>query len=566
MNRLARERSPYLLQHAGNPVDWYPWGDDAFARARAEDKPIFLSIGYSTCHWCHVMEHESFVERGDRRAAEPRLRLDQGRSRGAARRRPRLHGVRAGDDRLRRLADDGVPDAGPEAVLRRHLLSADIAVGQAGLRSTCCRSSPACGRTIAPRVEQAAGELFERLRLVTDAGRQSGEQPTVAEREALDVAIEQFQMAFDTRAWRLRRCAEVSASVGAAVSAARARPPLGRRPRRAGAAADGDRDAARDGARRHARSHRRRLSPLLGRRRLARPAFREDALRPGAARRSPTSRRGRRRAIAFFCDVAEDTLAYVMRDMTDPAADSTRPRMPTAFLPSTRATPARTRRRGRSTSGPTPRSAELAWRRCRSCPPAFRDRSGGQRAAGSAGEFTGKNLLYSRESRSTTSPATGAHGGGRAGGARRACVTALFAARARRPRPHLDDKVLTAWNGLMIAAFARAARVLAGAARRGARTSPPPARAAGFIRSTLVERVSAASCCGATAPARPESRLRRGLCVPDLRSAGAVSGRRRRGVARVGEELQSAQDERFWDARKAAGSAPPGTTRPCCCG
>src|ERR671934_1357883 len=60
MNRLARERSPYLLQHANNPVDWFAWGDEAFAKARAEDKPIFLSIGYSTCHWCHVMEHESF--------------------------------------------------------------------------------------------------------------------------------------------------------------------------------------------------------------------------------------------------------------------------------------------------------------------------------------------------------------------------------------------------------------------------------------------------------------------------------------------------------------------------
>jgi hypothetical protein len=59
-NRLAREKSPYLLQHANNPVDWYPWGDEAFAKARAEDKPIFLSIGYSTCHWCHVMERESF--------------------------------------------------------------------------------------------------------------------------------------------------------------------------------------------------------------------------------------------------------------------------------------------------------------------------------------------------------------------------------------------------------------------------------------------------------------------------------------------------------------------------
>ncbi|MEQ8200477.1 MAG: thioredoxin domain-containing protein [Syntrophomonadaceae bacterium] len=59
-NRLAGQKSPYLLQHAYNPVDWYPWGDEAFDKARAEDKPIFLSIGYSTCHWCHVMERQSF--------------------------------------------------------------------------------------------------------------------------------------------------------------------------------------------------------------------------------------------------------------------------------------------------------------------------------------------------------------------------------------------------------------------------------------------------------------------------------------------------------------------------
>ncbi len=59
-NHLARETSPYLLQHAHNPVDWYPWGDEALAKARSEDRPILLSIGYSACHWCHVMEHESF--------------------------------------------------------------------------------------------------------------------------------------------------------------------------------------------------------------------------------------------------------------------------------------------------------------------------------------------------------------------------------------------------------------------------------------------------------------------------------------------------------------------------
>ncbi len=62
MNRLARETSPYLLQHADNPVDWYAWGDEAFARARDEDKPLLLSVGYSACHWCHVMEHESFAD------------------------------------------------------------------------------------------------------------------------------------------------------------------------------------------------------------------------------------------------------------------------------------------------------------------------------------------------------------------------------------------------------------------------------------------------------------------------------------------------------------------------
>jgi len=64
MNHLVTEKSPYLLQHKDNPVDWYPWGDEAFEKAKSEDKPIFLSIGYATCHWCHVMAHESFEDEG----------------------------------------------------------------------------------------------------------------------------------------------------------------------------------------------------------------------------------------------------------------------------------------------------------------------------------------------------------------------------------------------------------------------------------------------------------------------------------------------------------------------
>ena len=64
MNRLADETSPYLQQHRENPVDWYPWGDEAFEKARTEDKPILLSVGYAACHWCHVMAHESFEDAG----------------------------------------------------------------------------------------------------------------------------------------------------------------------------------------------------------------------------------------------------------------------------------------------------------------------------------------------------------------------------------------------------------------------------------------------------------------------------------------------------------------------
>src|SRR5919106_4578585 len=62
MNRLGSAASPYLRQHADNPVDWFEWGPDAFARAHEQDRPVFLSVGYSSCHWCHVMAHESFED------------------------------------------------------------------------------------------------------------------------------------------------------------------------------------------------------------------------------------------------------------------------------------------------------------------------------------------------------------------------------------------------------------------------------------------------------------------------------------------------------------------------
>ncbi len=110
-NRLAGETSPYLLQHANNPVDWFPWGPDALARAKLLDRPIFLSIGYAACHWCHVMERESFEDETTARILNDRLHRDQGRPRGAAGPRFDLHGRGPGHDRRWRLADVGVPDA-----------------------------------------------------------------------------------------------------------------------------------------------------------------------------------------------------------------------------------------------------------------------------------------------------------------------------------------------------------------------------------------------------------------------------------------------------------------------
>ena len=85
-NRLARETSPYLLLHAHNPVDWYPWGPEAFAKAKAENKPIFLSVGYSSCYWCHVMERESFMR--PERSPKGRSTRSSWRSRSTARSGP----------------------------------------------------------------------------------------------------------------------------------------------------------------------------------------------------------------------------------------------------------------------------------------------------------------------------------------------------------------------------------------------------------------------------------------------------------------------------------------------
>jgi hypothetical protein len=121
-NRLIFSSSPYLLQHAENPVDWYPWGEEAFAAAARDDKPIFLSIGYATCHWCHVMARESFEDEEIAALSERSLCMHQSRPGGTPRPGQYIHERLPGHDRSRRLAPHGADDSRSKAVFCRHLL------------------------------------------------------------------------------------------------------------------------------------------------------------------------------------------------------------------------------------------------------------------------------------------------------------------------------------------------------------------------------------------------------------------------------------------------------------
>src|SRR5262245_59517745 len=196
VNRLAQERSPYLLQHAANPVDWYAWGDEAFERARHEDKPIFLSIGYSTCHWCHVMEHESF----ENPAIAELLNRDFVSIKIDREERPDI-------DRVYMSFVQATTGSGgwPMTVFVTPELKPFY--GGTYFPATSRWGRPGFAELVSEiariwkeergRVESAATELLDRLRMVTGTGTTSAAESEIAAVEALDVAVEQYQMAFD---------------------------------------------------------------------------------------------------------------------------------------------------------------------------------------------------------------------------------------------------------------------------------------------------------------------------------------------------------------------------------
>ena len=460
-NRLAAEHSPYLLQHKDNPVDWYPWGDEAFERARREDKPIFLSIGYSTCHWCHVMEHESFESR---HVAEVLNR----------------HFVPIKVDREER------PD-----VDRVYMMFVQATTGSGGWPMSVWLTpslQPFYGGTYFPpasrwgrpgfidilkeiaraweedraRIETSAQSITERLRDLGQEGHRH-EVPPVA---ALDEGVRQFAASFDARRggfgdapkfprptellFLLREYARREGREGLDGREAKEMVLVTLRAMALG----GMRDHIGGGFHRYS---------VDGNWRV--PHF-EKMLYDQAQLVLAYLEAAQASGDPFFADVAADTLAYVQRDLMDEGggfysaedADSVPPEQANDSAPHKM------------------EGAFYVWRDeeiqevLGADADIFRVRFGalpdGNAPFDPQNEFVHKNLLYTARGIDEVMSATAT--------SHEEVETALARAREKllerrstRPRPHLDDKVLTAWNGLMIGAFARAAKMGSGVIYRG---------------------------------------------------------------------------------------------------
>ena len=469
-NRLARERSPYLLQHADNPVDWYPWGDEAFAAARREDKPIFLSIGYSTCHWCHVMAHESFEDGGvadvlNRDFISVKLDREE---------RPDV-------DRVYMMFVQATTGAGGwpmsvwltpdrEPFYGGTYFPPTSKWGRPGFIEVLQELARAW-RDERPRVRQSATELVARLREASATDGPTQPAP-VAGPETIDAGVASFAQNFDRRrggfggapkfprpselhflfqAWAFRgdrRARDMALTTLQAM------------------AMGGMRDQIGGGFHRYSVDAEWRV-----------PHF-EKMLYDQAQLVLAYLDAAQVSGEDFYATIAEDTLAYVVRDLTAPNG---------AFYSAEDADSELHGEHGNhGNHGSHGQQAEKAEKKegafyvwsaaeidrllgedAAIVRRRFGIEDGGNALADPQGEFTGQNILYvaqSLEDVAARSDRTMDDVMAALGRAREL----LFDVRERRPRPHLDDKVIAAWNGLMIAAFARAARVLVASPHRDA--------------------------------------------------------------------------------------------------
>ena len=478
-NRLAQEKSPYLLQHAHNPVDWYPWGEEAFAKARRENKPIFLSVGYSTCHWCHVMAHESF-ENEDVAVVMNRefvnIKVDREE-------RPDV-------DRVYMTFVQATTGGGgwPMSVWLTPGLKPFVGgtyfppeerSGQPAFKTVLERIATAWKENHDKIVEQG-GKIVEALRESQSATTAAGK----IDARILDAAYRQLDRSYDSKeggfgnAPKFPRPATLNF-----LTRFYARAPKGESGKHAlemalftlrKMAAGGMRDHIGGGFHRYSVDrywHVPHFEKMLYDQAQLAVAY-LDAFQITRDRQ--------------YESVARDILDYVGRDMTSKeggffsAEDADSPVAAGAD----------------HGHAETKEGAFYIWTK-KEIDDALGDiaeifafhygvQPHGNAPEGSdpQDEFRGKNILIERH----TIAETAKHFGKTEGEIRKLLAQGrekLFSIRARRPRPHLDDKIIAAWNGLMISAYARCAQVL-----HEPRYLEIATRAAKFLRTNLYEEKS----------------------------------------------------------------------------
>ena len=475
-NRLALEPSPYLLQHANNPVDWYPWGDEAFTRARELDRPIFLSIGYSTCHWCHVMEHESFESDDISQLLNTRfvaVKVDREE-------RPDV-------DRVYMAFVQATTGSGgwPMSVW----LTPDLKPFFGGTYFPPASRSGRPGfleilteiekrwRNSREELTRSAAGVTERLRELQESRRPSRDAPTL-DAAVLTAGVREYVETFDHHAGgfgkapKFPRPAELFFLLReyARTGDVEARHMVLETMR--GMALGGMRDHVGGGFHRYSVDAAWRVphfeKMLYDQAQLA-IAFLETA----QAATEPS-----------FSEVALDVLAYVRRELTHAEGGFFSAEDADSIPPRTAGQSRSHKREGAFYVWQESEISELFGEHAEVIRLRYGIEADGNALEDPHGEFTNQNILYvghgvddvARLSGKSVEEVVTVLDMAR---------TKLFNARRDRPRPHLDDKVLAGWNGLMIAAFARAVRVAPSSESAKLSLLETATRAAEFVRERL---------------------------------------------------------------------------------
>ena len=477
MNRLGRERSPYLLQHANNPVDWFPWGEEAFQKAQAEDKPIFLSIGYSTCHWCHVMERESFENDAVAAVLNERfvpVKVDREE-------RPDV-------DRVYMTFVQATTGSGgwPMSVF----LTPDLKPFHGGTYFPPESRWGRLGfidllREVSRRWGVDRQKLVQSAEAITRQLRQGERTPpaaAVSGESAQQRTLAQFRQAFDSRnggfgeAPKFPRPSELMF--------------LLREHARTGSAEAYDmvvqtlRAIAIGGMRDHIGGGFHRYSVDAGWRVPHFEKMLYDQAQLVLAYVEAAQASGER----LFIDVAQETLDYVLRDLTGAAGGFLSAEDADSIPQELAGKPDAHKAEGAFYLWTVDELEELLGHEAEVVRRRFGVEPSGNAPVDPQQEFVGKNLLYLARPIGVLATEAERPEGEIADILARARLR-MFEARDKRPRPHLDDKVLTAWNGLMIAAFARTTRVVGGLSPDGRAAADrylgAAKRAASFIHDRM---------------------------------------------------------------------------------